>query len=168
MERITKRIVNKDYEAVVYIGQYKNYDTGDIPAEVQNAGVREILKYLAAYEDTGMNPKQIMKIANVFRQFGEEYNCWFDYVVDFVCKYAKAELDGRLVMLPCKVGDTVYRVAKKKKYLNNPKNTMYLKKIVIKPENAHKYISEIGKTVFLTRQEAEAVLKGESHGTNSI
>lgn len=66
----------------------------------KNCPIGHAFDRLAAYENTGLEPKQVQKISNVFRQFGEEYNCWFDYVVDFVCKYAKAEQDGRLVELP--------------------------------------------------------------------
>lgn len=38
-------------------------------------------------------------------------------------------------------------------------HTPYIKMVEIKPENAYKYIDEIGKTAFLTREEAEAALK---------
>ena len=36
---------------------------------------------LAAYEDTGLEPKEVQKISNVFRDISEEYNCWFDFAV---------------------------------------------------------------------------------------
>lgn len=113
---------------------------------------------LAAYENTGLEPKQVQKISNVFRQFGEEYNCWFDYVVDFVCKYAKAEQDGRLVVLPCRVGGTVYRVVTTRDCLP------ILSELKIKTiGQAVDLIEKIGKhrvlSYYLTREEAEAALK---------
>lgn len=43
------------------------------------------IERLAAYEDTEMEPERVAELA-------------------------QAERDGRLVVLPCKVGDTVYRV----------------------------------------------------------
>ena len=47
----------------------------------------------------------------------------------------------------------------REKYLNHSMSTPYIKAVEIKIENAHKYINEIGKTVFLTREEADAALK---------
>ena len=79
---------------------------------------------------------------------------------------------GRLIYLPCKVGDKVYVLIQtfvKNKLvwsidtriideLNSNKlnsNTMISKK----PFELHFYPSEIGKTVFLTLEEAEKALK---------
>ncbi len=116
---------------------------------------------LAAYETSGLEPEEVAAIEAVLigRKIAEikEIN---GVPIKRLNELAQAEKDGCLVVLPCKVGDTVYRVAKRKKYINNPKNTMYIKEIVIKPENVHKYINEVGRTVYLTREEAEAVLKG--------
>ena len=41
----------------------------------------DVLNRLAAYEDTGLEPREAQKISNVFRQVSEEYNCWFDFAV---------------------------------------------------------------------------------------
>lgn len=69
---------------------------------------------------------------------------------------AQAEQDGRLVVLPYKIGDLVYRIAVRKKYLNCSMCTPYIKSIEITTEND---MNDIGKSVFLTREEAEAALK---------
>lgn len=69
---------------------------------------RAALHRLAAYEDIGLEPKQVRKIANVLQEVGQEYNCRFEFVAEVVEKYAKyvkAERDGRLVVLPCKCGE---------------------------------------------------------------
>lgn len=69
--------------------------------------------------------------------------------------YEDAEEDGRLIILPCKVGTKVYRV----KYVPNAitKNPIYV--IGIRESKFHLwYLDEFGKTVFLTREEAEAAL----------
>ncbi len=134
MERLTKRW-GANHAVPTKINLDFIFDLDDATSQ----GLTDIFDRLAAYEGTGLEPEEARKLA-------------------------VAKEDGRLVVQPFKVGDTVYRVVKKKKYLNNPKNTMYLKEIVIKPENAHKYITEIGKTVFLTSEEAVAALgakKGE-------
>ena len=94
-----------------------------------------------------------------------------------LCRMEQSQLiklidEGKLVYLPCKVEDTVYALIQtfiKNKLgwsidtriideLNSNKfnsNTMITKK----PFELHFYPSEIGKTVFLTREEAEKALK---------
>ncbi len=90
-------------------------------------------------------------------------------------QYRDAEKSGLMVHLPCKVGDTVY-------YINTVphialyQNTIYKAEvarivtthlgtsIVIQIHNDYgcteiPNINDIGKTVFLTREEAEAALK---------
>lgn len=133
----------------------------------------EIRERLKAYEDTGLEPEEIEEtmsgcaevvIKNQFATKEIQDLGGIEHLRELV----QAEKAGRLVVLPCKVGDTVYRVAKKGKYINNPKNTMYIKEIVIKPENVHKYINEVGRTVYLTREEAEAAMKGGDHETDSV
>lgn len=79
---------------------------------------------------------------------------------------AQADKDGRLVVLPCKVGDLVYQITVRKKYLNRSMCTPYIKSVEIKTENAFKYMNDIGKTVFLTREEAEAALKKREEAEN--
>ena len=117
---------------------------------------------LAAYEDTGLEPEEIKVILERYYAFrsaisdetGQPMVSWTR--AGEICR---ADKDGRLVVLPCKIGDLVYRIAVRRKYLNHSMETLYIKTVEIKPENAHKYIAEIGKTVFLTREEAEAALK---------
>lgn len=90
---------------------------------------------------------------------------------------AIAERDGRLVVLPCKVGDVVYRpvVRDEGGYIiwevrvcsicisrdNYMQSSDYAVGAVL-PENAGWTfdLSDLGKTVFLTRKEAEAAAAG--------
>ena len=91
--------------------------------------------------------------------------------------YEDAEQDGRLVVLPCKVGDTVYQVdymthsealksgvpQSQDPYQNRKygrKRAEYLPLIVREKKMAKSLFREFGKTVFLTSEEAEAALKG--------
>lgn len=66
--------------------------------------IGEAIDRLAAYEDTGMAPKEVKLIANALREVGETYNCWFNYVAQCVIEHnklqelAQAEKDGRLVV----------------------------------------------------------------------
>jgi hypothetical protein len=121
---------------------------------------------LAAYEDIGLEPKQVRKIANVLQEVGQEYNCRFEFVAEVVekcAKYVKAERDGRLVVLPCKVGDTVYKIAQGMS-LYKPGLIPYV--VEVEPKSLSEICQWVedgyylGKTVFLTRAEAEEAMKG--------
>lgn len=132
---------------------------------------------LADYEDTGLEPKQAMLISNVLREVGETYNCWFDYVVNCVLEnshlkeIAQAEKDGRLVVLPCKPGTDVYINSHRAvvKEFFGYRTERYLRAQFY--DNAQ-YIDipfeEIGKTVFLTREEAEEALKKREEANDEI
>lgn len=55
-ERLTKRING----VVVYVGTNNPHMTGQIPCEVEPAGVREMMVRLAAYEDKGLEPEEVL------------------------------------------------------------------------------------------------------------
>lgn len=44
---------------LVYVGTFDVYGDGQPPAEVNQQGVRQLLLRLAAYEDTGLMPKDV-------------------------------------------------------------------------------------------------------------
>lgn len=56
-ERLTKRING----VVVYVGTNNPYTTGQIPCEVEPAGVREMMERLAEFEDTTLSPQDFME-----------------------------------------------------------------------------------------------------------
>lgn len=98
---------------------------------------------------------------------------------DRLRELVEADRDGRCVVLPCKVGDTVYLLnhhlgrifenvvsSFSVGYGSNNKNTIntvYIGKCGSKTFRKWKF-QQIGKTVFLDREAAEAALKGESDG----
>ena len=99
----------------------------------------------------------ICRLAALERVLGDGYD--LDHLRDLV----QAEQDGRLVVLPCKVGDTAWT------YANYPAKYVYPFQICA-IQLMEKTMSttcvgtikwrDIGKTVFLTREEAEAALEG--------
>ena len=122
---------------------------------------------LAAYEGTGLEPEDVRRL----QQDWTSLIMALDEMggIPHLHELVQADKDGRLVVLPCKVGDHVWvngREAivvwffgyKTERYLH----TQFL-------DNAQ-YIdipfSEIGKTVFLTREEAEAELSGKAVNPN--
>ena len=162
MERLTRRING----VVVYVGAKNPYSTGQIPCEVEPAGVREMMDRLAAYEDTRLTPEEIdmdHEAAEQLRQLCQ--GCDLDRLEEL----AEADKDGRLVVLPCKVGDIVWA---------NLDGMRHTRKCVIEFVNIGSHITTIvfstvdglreqygvnpcsfGKTVFLTREEAEKALE---------
>lgn len=90
-------------------------------------------------------------------------------------RYEDAEKDGRLVVLPCKVGDTVYmptgRWNKITGYEQDKCDGFHITQdgiLHIKTLNNtgnHGTYGVPGETVFLTREEAEAMREGANRGT---
>ena len=69
-------------------------------------------------------------------------------------EYEDAEEQGLLLRLPCKVGDTVYKIINQR---DNYDDTVY--QIVSATIFELSMIDKIGKTIFLTQAEAEQKLK---------
>ena len=99
-------------------------------------------------------------------------NCkTIDDVIDKLAEYEDLEEQGRLVILPCKVGDTLYRLVpnpyreyveiKIAQFVIN-KNGIYF----MTDKGVSWSADKIGKTVFLTKSEAEAKLKELRGGEN--
>ena len=108
---------------------------------------------LAAYEDTGLEPEDLNRAFNEtasLKLAAQALSTTPDHLRDII----KAEQDGLLVALPCKVGDKVYQIDAERVYESEVKGIIYDAGHIDFDERA------IGKTVFLTREEAEAALKG--------
>ena len=105
----------------------------------------------------------------------KDENCIFiNDVCERLAEYEDLEEQGRLLRLPCKVGDTVYKITRN--FISEYKiisATIYPYSIQFNWQCTKGIYGnlvgfadlEIGKTVFLTREEAEAKLKEmeESH-----
>lgn len=149
MERLT------EYEVVG--GHVHAVLTGDLD---------QAMMRLAAYEDTGMEPEQCENAKVIIESaFSDDTS-----KVEQIRELLKADKEGRLVVLPCKVGDRLYEVTGRK--------TISVYKVkAIRVELFGLFIewdivegfvwqslsginaSEIGKTVFLNREEAEKALE---------
>ena len=112
----------------------------------------EITDRLSAYEDTGLEPEEIEKANKVIvSAFNLAVNSGTDMLIERLKEIIQAEHEGRLVVLPCKVGTAVYQLD------YNQHDGYWIEPHFFKLED----VSRIGKTVFLTREEAEAALKEE-------
>lgn len=78
--------------------------------------------------------------------------------VEKLAEYETAEEEGRMVVLPCKVGSTVYRILYTLAFgeIGDKAEKHYLIR-----ETSFEYgmIDDLNETVFLTREEAEKALK---------
>lgn len=71
-----------------------------------------------------------------------------------LAEYETAEEEGRLVVLPCKVGDIVFKIAPQTDNFND-----FVYYIITAVNFRYEMIPKLSKTVFLTREEAEKALE---------
>ena len=124
---------------------------------------------LAAYEDTGLTPEEVLP-----KDKADEIALKLMRLADFesLCSYdrlrelAEADKDGRVVVLPCKVGDTVWRIIRdgEPHITRDEVRDMYfaddMTPCVELVGGRVTFTEKFGKTVFLSREEAEKDLRG--------
>jgi len=137
---------------------------------------------LAAYEDTGLEPEEIMGLCEMEKRSR----------LAKMLRWEEAERAGRLVVLPCKVGDTVWAITSPVNIAGMASDNEELEIFECTVESISLYtasptqfklyyrgefvawyvtVSDFGKTVFMTQEEAEAALetmKGGSHEADSF
>ena len=167
MERLTKR--DNDGQAMMDCEKCKADWTGKHGKPMDDCTAlyrRNRLKdRLAAYEDRECAPEEVLP-----KDKADEIALKLMRLADLesLCSYtrlrelAEADKDGRLVVLPCKVGDTVYfallgRIIEKQvfsivSFSNSTRIYCGGTSEYFRPE-------DIGKTFFLTREEAEKALE---------
>ncbi len=114
----------------------------------------DALNRLAAYEETGLEPEEVAKVRDAYSNIAGK-GVSFKRIHEMI----QAERDGRLVVLPCKVGDVVYQTDGVRIYKGQIKRILFDADSITFDERA------IGTSVFLTQEEAEAALEGENHET---
>lgn len=118
----------------------------------------ELRHKLMRYEDTGLTPEEIKNALDV-NDIIPEINVTVDHIRDLL----QAERDGQLVVLPCKAGDHVWvdgREAVVENFFGYETERYLHAQFYDNMQYIDIPFTEIGKTVFLTREEAEAALKG--------
>ena len=126
-----------------------------------------LIKRLAAHEDTGWTPEMLHKLGENAGHMWDFAQAAENMTVGRLKELAEADKDGRVVVLPCKVGDVVYG------FHNNRQTIlpMVAKWIETNADGwciAVQYtpmaprfyrFSDFGKIVFLTHEEAEKDLQ---------
>ena len=162
MERLTKRLssgaADYNYPKSCYFGD------GSGPDRIAQSAFRQrCVEQLADYEDTERTPEEIdmdHEAAEQLRQLCRDCD------IDRLEELAEADKDGRLVVLPCKGGDVVYGFHGKKailpmvvKWIETYTNGWCIAVQYAQMAPRFYRFSDFGKTVFLTREEAEKALE---------
>lgn len=150
----------------------------DLPC--QNGGScspRKVWERLKEYEDSGLEPDEIKYIKLMAMRQADAENSEFAGVpIERLKELALADKAGRVMVLPCKVGDTVWVAGRdnvpREMQLDPPdiratctdEDNLCMSLCNRKPDGFCAYRlrndgQDIGKTVFLTREEAEEKLK---------
>ena len=170
MERLTeKHYLAEDHYMKCSEDCNVDMDCVDCPA------FDKLIERLAAYEDTGLTPEEVLpkdkadEIAlKLMRLADLERLCSYDRLREL----AEADKDGRCVVLPCKVGDTVWIVGAVRKLYSAKVRTFFCghpSAVCGDDDGGHIHMirttecdipmQEFGKTVFLSSEEAEKALQ---------
>ena len=119
---------------------------------------KEVWQRLKKYEDAGLSPQACAEAREI-----EETLSGCDYSISRMVELMKADVEGRVVVLPCKVGDKLYRVFAEEIFEHRVWSMKYFAiegrwDIETSPF-CPRVESSIGKTVFLSREEAEKALQ---------
>ena len=131
---------------------------GATPTE-QVLKIPMVINRLAAYEDTGLEPEEITALIG---NDHVKYHLLYEYqqlgTIDYLRELAQADREGRCVVLPdAKYTDTGGETALRR--------AMYICGVQNNPVTRYTADAIAEK---LTREEAEAALKGGTHETNPV
>lgn len=158
----------------VKTGVYQNGQYEIIAGMKCGVELKDIFDRLAAYEDTGLEPEEVRSQKELF-----DYLVFDSTPSEDIERFkrlrelAEADREGRCVVLPCKVGDRVWFTKFMWNYAKQPipaivcgiktfssSGTFTFMALTDTNNVSRSFINQdIGKTVFLTRAEAEAALK---------
>lgn len=132
-----------------------------------------LVERLAAYEDTGLTPGEVHSMSGEWRTMMSVLNS-IGGGYDRLRELAEADKDGRLVVLPCKVGQRVFALLDTDKHISecevkqigmgNKIGFIGLEPIGARGREYGISLNGFGKTVFLTREEAEKALEAMNNG----
>jgi hypothetical protein len=169
-DKVIKRLTERGEQGNVFYPEcFKRCDGVGCSSDCDSCDFSDAILYkLAAYEDTGLTPEDCAS------KWDMENEC---NIRDTEISSIKAELDayhqaeeqGLLVKLPCKIGNTIYDIYESIENRNSPETIEYKAKTIEIGKDKHGIYfvidntilrtDDFGKTVFLTKEEAEAALK---------
>ena len=119
---------------------------------------------LAAYEDTGLSPEKVSWMKEVVEAAFDNDTSRIERAHNLHV----ADKEGRVVVLPCKVGDTVWRIVRDGELhitRDEVRDMCFADDMTLCVElvgGRVTFTEKFGKTVFLSREEAEKAMKGET------
>ena len=126
---------------------------------------KQVWERLKVYEESGLSPAGAAKAAEIEKGLSED-----GYSIERMVELMCADKEGRVIVLPCKVGEPAYWVhngiitdCRINRIQANRKGVFLCLKSV-KAHGAFRVDTCLGKTVFLSREEAEKAL-AELEGT---
>lgn len=192
MKRLTSEEVRVDESVDRYLGPLADLEgmkpklldlilngpvLNGVSKDVLRQIIRQLYSALAAYEGTGLAPESVeaLKLSMMGKTIAEikEFN---GLPVDRLRELAEADRAGRLVVLPCKVGEKLWVIGRdnvpREMALEAPdirtvctdEDNLCMSTCNRKPDGFCAYRlrndgADIGKTVFLTREEAKKALE---------
>lgn len=183
MKRLTSEEVRVDESVDRYLGPLADLEgmkpklldlilngpvLNGVSKDVLRQIIRQLYSALAAYEDTGITAEEITATASL-PMFVKVTSAALGTTPDRLRELAEADKDGRLVVLPCKVGQRVFALMDTDKHISecevkqigmgNKIGFIGLEPIGARGREYGVSLNGFGKTVFLTREEAEAALE---------
>lgn len=143
---------------------------------------RKVWEKLKAYEDTGLTPEEVNDAAVGSKLLAKsQLVSAFGFAAERLRELAEADKAGRLVVLPCKIGEKLWVIGRdnvpREMELEAPdiravctdEDNLCMSTCNRKPDGYCAYRlrndgTDIGKTVFLTREEAEETLEAMKDG----
>lgn len=142
----------------------------ELPCPYNNACTqRQVWERLKQYEDSGLSPIACEEAKKIEGGLSEH-----DYSIARMVELMQADKDGRVVVLPCQSGERVFALFDDQKHVREceVKHAIldgWRKVFFISPVGSHgdaysASFGAFGKTVFLTREEAEKALDAMKDG----
>ena len=164
MNRLTRRTTNCPLPVLV---RNRAFGPAYFVSEEDYTDYRDALEKLARYEDSGLEPEEIKRSDALLRGF-IDLSRRHARTLPWIEKVMIADREGRLLVLPCKVGDelwikrngkiqceTVDRIAVDQ---TDEDEDLF---ISIYTMSVSVLSEDIGRLVFLTREDAEKALEVE-------
>lgn len=161
MKRLTKYLASGAADYNYPADCYGGNDCNDRAAK--SAYRQTCVERLADYEDTGLTPGEVRSLWGEWNAMMRVLNSIGSY--DRLRELAEADKNGRVMIAPCKVGDTAYwvhnrtvTVCRVYRIQMNRKGTF----ICLKSNKSHgEFRADIclGKTIFFSSEEAEKAME---------
>ena len=167
-----ERLTYQDKDGGIFYPWERNSANGSYDIWDEEGLIQQINR-LAAYEDTGLTPEEIERVVDAYgrghtlrTESAERLEIVREIKTDRLRELAKAEKDGRLEVLPCKVGDHILadgREAIVVWFFGYKTGRFLHAQFLDNAECADIPFYEIGKNRLSDREEADDAMKEADH-----